>query len=318
MNESIEATKFIIDNQLNQKEIDRASQPFDTYGKIYSQTNENIDGYMSKLDFNDKDNALCVMASGDHAFNAAMYGIENIDTFDINKLTEYYTLGIKRSAILKFNYQEYINFMNKIFDKTTTLEEINDLINLIIPYMDKQYKIYWKRIIDYYSSLNNKTNLFLLLLVDIIKIEGYITNSYLLSETNYNKLKERLARANITFKACNCLDLNEEFNNKYDFIFLSNIADYFYTKFGFYWNYNVLNKEEKALCNLLKDNGLLALNYIFNYFYCTSGKYKEYIINNSSITKDDLTKEEIITFQSVFGNNIKEDREAGLITLKKV
>lgn len=318
MYKSIEATKYIIDNQIKNKEINHISKSFDTYGKIYAQTNENIDGYMSKLNFNNKDSALCVMASGDHVFNAAMYGIKNIDSFDINKLTEYYALGIKRSAILKFNYQEYINFMNKLFDKATTLEEINDLINLIIPYMDNKYKVYWKQVIDYYKTLNNNTNLFLLLLVDIIKIDGYMTNSYLLNERNYNKLKDCLAKVNITFKGCNCLNLYEEFNNKYDFIFLSNIVDYFYTNFGYYWNYNILNKEEKVLFNLLKDNGLVALNYIFNYFYCTSGKYKEYVINNSSIRKEDLIKEEIITFQSVYGNNIVEDREAGLMTLKKV
>lgn len=319
MNEAIEATKTIIYNQMNSKKLQSNFQSFNTYGKIYSQTNENIDGYMSKLDFNNKDNTLSVMASGDHVFNAALYGIKNIDTFDINKLTEYYALGIKRSAILKFDYHNYIDFMNKLFNKSTSLAELNDLINLVFPYMNSNYKKYWKSIIDYYSTFKcDSVNLFWLLLVDITKIEGYMTNSYLDNEFNYNKLRNCLSEVNISFEACDCLELTSKFSKKYDLIFLSNIADYFYKRFGYFWNYSILIEEEKKLCNLLNDNGVLALNYIFNYFYLTSGKYKDYIINYSSIKKEDLTKEEIITFSSVYNNNILEDRESGLLMLKKV
>ena len=193
MNDALNKSKDIINKQVIFGAPYVLENTYNKYQKIPASTNENIDGYMSKLDFNNKDNTLSVMASGDHVFNAALYGIKNIDTFDINKLTEYYALGIKRSAILKFDYHNYIDFMNKLFNKSTSLAELNDLINLVFPYMNSNYKKYWKSIIDYYSTFKcDSVNLFWLLLVDITKIEGYMTNSYLDNEFNsvLHKFKE--------------------------------------------------------------------------------------------------------------------------------
>ena len=69
---------------------------------------------MQQLDFKDKKKALSVLASGDHVFNLIYYGILNIDTFDTNRLTEYYALGLKRAALLAFTYEEYLLFNQKL------------------------------------------------------------------------------------------------------------------------------------------------------------------------------------------------------------
>ena len=113
MCDCINETKNIVKKQIDEQKVTMFGIPFSEYQKVYASTNENIYGYMSKLDFNGKNNALSVMASGDHAFNAALYGIKEIDTFDTNKLTIYYSLGIKRSAILKYNYKDYLSFLKK-------------------------------------------------------------------------------------------------------------------------------------------------------------------------------------------------------------
>ena len=103
MKEDILATKTIIKTQIDNGKIYVFGKSFSKYQKVYCCTNENINGYMNKFNFDNKENALTVMASGDHVFNLACNDILYIDTFDTNILTEYYVLGIKRSAILAFD-----------------------------------------------------------------------------------------------------------------------------------------------------------------------------------------------------------------------
>ena len=84
------------------------------YSKIYFWTNENVDAYLNLVTFEGKDSALSVLASGDQLFNLICKGIINIDTFDSNKLTEYFAFGLKRAAILKYSYQDYIKYMGRL------------------------------------------------------------------------------------------------------------------------------------------------------------------------------------------------------------
>ena len=70
-----------------------------SYSKVYLWTNENIDAYLNIVDISSKENALSVLASGDQTFNLITKGIMNIDTFDTNKLTEYFALGLSFNAL---------------------------------------------------------------------------------------------------------------------------------------------------------------------------------------------------------------------------
>ncbi len=320
MNQIINESKSFIQEQINTKQ-NPLLLSYNKISKVYAFTNENIYGYMSKLDFANKGNALSVMASGDHPFNLALYGINNIDTFDINALTEYYALGIKRSAILAFDYLNYIAFMNKLLDKFLSLNELNDLINQITPYMETKHRIYWKSLIDYYHILqkesNISTNLFHLFLLDPNKIDGYMVNTYLKSEKNYNKLRNIIGKTNINFEQCDFNNITNTFNNQYDFIILSNILDYLYINLGSGWKYDKLKHLEDSLTPLLKENGIIALDYIYNYFNALECEYKKNIINFSDITHNDLTTEKIITFQNVFVNKIIHNSEAAILIKHK-
>ena len=317
MNQIIDETKSFLKKQINNN---KSLLSYKKISKVYAFTNENIYGYMTQLDFKNKENALCVMASGDHPFNLSLYGIKTIDTFDINALTEYYALGIKRSAILAFDYLNYVTFMNKLLDKSLSLNDFNDLINLITPYMEKKHIVFWKSLIDYYRILqkesNTKTNLLHLLLLDANKLDGYMVNSYLKTENNYNTLRNNLGKANINFKQCEFNNIENTFKDKYDFIILSNILDYLHLSLGQGWDYSQLLEIEKKLTNLLKQDGIVALNYIFNYFNAAKCEYKKNIINFSNITHNDLTTEKIITFQNVFINKIIHNSEAALLLVK--
>ena len=122
----ISGVKNIIDRQVNAGKIYVFGRPFSEWQKVYKETNENINGYMQQLDFKDKKKALSVLASGDHVFNLIYYDILNIDTFDTNRLTEYYALGLKRAALLAFTYEEYLLFNEKLTDSSISLEELNN------------------------------------------------------------------------------------------------------------------------------------------------------------------------------------------------
>lgn len=306
----LDKTKLLIKGQIENNRIFNTGIPFDYVQKVYYSTNENINGYMSLFDLCNKD-ILTVMASGDHPFNACFYKASSIDTFDTNVLTKFYALGIKRSAILAFNYYEYLKFYKRIVSNNLSLEELNSLISKLYPYMDTIDKIFWKNIIDYNNSLQknnvNPINLFRMLLINITQINEEIRkNSYLLNKDNYNILRNRLSNLNINFYNIECLDLPNILKNKYDYIFLSNIADYFYNSFNYYWKYDSLKKVQNSFDNILNNDGLLFINYLYNFYSSISKKYHNILANGSSLKLSDLTSEEYYTFDSINHSNIKD------------
>ena len=149
MEKCIEGAKWLIDYQVSHNQICNIGKPFTEFQKVYSWTNENISAYLELANFKNKNNALAVMASGDHAFNLATNGIRDIDTFDTNRLTEYYALGFKRAMILKYDYYTFIIKSRLINDDNVSIEEISNLILELLPYMENRHANYWKSIVDF-------------------------------------------------------------------------------------------------------------------------------------------------------------------------
>lgn len=314
----LDNSKQIILGQVERGKVYHSGIPFDTVQKVYATTNENLKGCMEKLNFKNKNSILTVMASGDHAFNIIFYGVKNIDTFDTNMLTEYYVLGIKRSAIMTFNYKEYLYFYKKLLSENTSLEELNSLMDKIYNNMEGKYKKYWKDILDYNYKIQkgrkNKINLFRMLLINITTIEEYQKkNNYLTNELCYNKFKNNLQKANIIFKKCECQNLPKEFKKQYDFIFLSNIPDYFYKNdgFGMYWNENKLKDFKDKFNNLLKKDGTLAFAYVYLFYSEISKRYHTHPIANSKVTKDDF--DDYVMFDNPKSSTVKD----GLLLCRK-
>ena len=318
MKEDLEATKKLIEIQVKSGYVHMFGIPFSEYQKVYKDTNENIGGYMSILNIQDKSSALSVLASGDHIFNLAYYGIKDMMTFDTNKLTQYYALGLKRAAILAFPYHKYLEFMRTITRSDISLEQLNALIGLLFPFMDETMKIYWQELIDYnyhlQKNINNPLNLFQMLLINIADEEITIKkNLYLKSEIDYEKARLNLAKANIYFRWCDCLYLDKKIPGQYDLLFLSNIPDYFYKTYGHNWKYSKLLKYEKRLEQVMNDGGLAALAYLIQYGVIDKDFYKTYPILSSSITKKDLKDEEIITFPHIHKEAVSHEAVDGLL-----
>lgn len=289
----VNGAKALIDKQVRENQISVFGVAFSSYYKSYCWTNESIAEYLKLANFDSKNTALSVLASGDHVFNLITEGITNIDTFDSNHLTEYFALGFKRAMILKYNYQEFLNNMRILCSCDTNIETITDFLYDLLPYMDKRMQIFWKQILDYNYKLQKKNRTSLNLLYILCVNIGYVgyteCNNYLRDEESYNKLKNNLSRANISFKAANAANLHTEFNNKYDFILLSNILDYFFKLWGNKWGYDALSVYEEQLQTICNDDAVIFLQYILY-----MAQENPTLFGESDIKIEGLKNEEVI------------------------
>ena len=262
-----EVKKMIDINMFGAKNYD-STNLFAGFQRVYFQTNENIDGYLSLFDLSKKDNALCVAGSGDQVFSLISKGINNIQLFDINKLTEYMILGLKKAIILKYDYSDYFKITSILINSKTNFNEIYNILYELIPYMEVKYQNFWLEIINYYKMMqkNEKTNYNLIQMLSLTNIEHIVKNnsSYLNSEDDYNKLKYKLSECVIKFKTVNALTLKDEFkDSKFDLILLSNILDYFHMYWGTNWTIPYLDKYVNSLYSIMNDDSILYLHYAF-------------------------------------------------------
>ena len=290
MNFDILETKKLISEQIEKGKIILKGKPFYSIQKTYFSTNENIKECIPFLDVENKSNALTVLGSGDHAFNLIKSGILNIDTFDCNKISQYYVFGLKRAMILKYSYEEFLNVIDKLISSGTTFDTLNDILYGLLPYIDSEYRNYWKTILDFNYKIqkNNiyKLNLIQMMFINVVSKKSY--NNYLLNEIEYNKLKSNIGKSNINYKNVDAINLHKEFDDKYDIIMLSNILDYFSSYYGFCWDINILSEYVNNVKELLNDNGIMLVNYIFNYYYMDNVRRKS-LIRGSCINYDNLT-----------------------------
>lgn len=303
MEKAIAQTKLLIAEQYDDHEWRFSSQlsekNFDKYHRpYYLFTNENIDAYLKAANIKSGSKALSVLASGDQAFNLIANGIKDIDTFDINKLTEYYVFGLKMALILKCNYQEFTEAYSKLLCILTSPEEIMSIIRDSLPYMYGKYRIYWTEILDFYNKLNKESEL----LINIICIlEGEKinadkikqANTYLKNELNYNIFKTNLLNSNMSYKFSNMLDLPQNFKKEYDYILLSNILDYVWLYWGDYWDKNQLDAFTNSLNPILNENGIIFLHYCF---------FKHNYMRFSKISRYDLLDYDAINFKGVLSD----------------
>lgn len=320
MDEAINETKKMIDNYLEGKKRFRKNT-FYFYDKVYATTTENIEGYLSLVDFQGKSDALTILASGDQTFSLASKGIKNITTFDINNLTKYYALGLKRAAIDAFGYHEFLDYFKKLFDLNISLDELNDRVKYLLKYMDYEYKTYWENVIDYnyqrQKYLLEKTNLFKILLLSTAHGISRFKNSYLKTEEDYNYLRGVIGNINISFDALDFFEVPYIYEREYDFILLSNIADYMESYLGSSWTYEVFREEILKFHKLLKKDGVIFIAYLIGkhkkenkYFDCP-------LIYPSLMTIKDLKNEELILLPHIDNDRVSKYIDDAIILERK-
>lgn len=198
------------------------SKLHDEYSHAYPVTNENISEVWDFFEFNENMKLLSVLASGDQIFDMISKGIKNVDTFDSNRVAEYYTLGFKKTAIENLGYYQFIEMLNH--EKNGHNYEMEDYVISCAP---EEYKKFWQELLYCLKQQGVKASVF-----DFSKgsgiLEALLNNccNYLKCPENYANLQQRLKTSNITFNYCDITQIPLECG-QYDLIFLSNIFDYY-------------------------------------------------------------------------------------------
>jgi len=311
MEKSLSAAKKMIDKRIQNKTYISNESPKENYSKNYLFTNENIAAYLNQTNLEGKEKALTVLASGDQTFNLISKGILSIDTFDKNGLTSYTALGLKRALIEKYDYNTFCEMINKLQQKDILLEELSEIILNSLTFVDKEYRMFWQELIYY----NYKTQIKIpkerqINLFNIMFYKSTLGNCngniYLESESEFEKFKTNLKKANITFNHCDAANITENFSGKYDLILLSNILDYMHLNWEFRWDINVLNKYIEDLYSICNNNAEIMLYYVLVNRYA-----REIFKSNTMI--NEIENSSIIRVPSI----IKKDAEDALILLRK-
>lgn len=254
------------------------------FDSIYPFTTENIAGYMKSLNLTNK-KIITVTGSSDHIINAILKGSTDITTFDINPLTKYY-MDLKLSAIKHLSYKEFLNFL--LYDTRDSFN-INIINKLNMP---KDSKDFWLNELEKNNNdglLLKKCGLFNLKYFypgDKIKYNLY------LNEENYDIIKKKLEYVKIKFINSSIVDLI--INEKYDYMFLSNISDYL----NMFYENNELNNYKDLILNFSKN-----VKYIyFAYLYDIDGKDKRSYIDDIHKVKEVFGKIKIHKFSSALHN----------------
>lgn len=290
--------------------------------RVYSYTNENIKSYLNNFDFNDKNSALSVLSSGDQVFNLIHNGIINIDTFDSNYLTEFYSLGIKKAMILKYDYKDFLHKYLDLLLGYYSIYKESIFIEKLLPYMDNKYAIFWNELVKFNYDLQSNNSDKRLLISDIvtkkfiIKDRIKLYNNYLSSNEDYEMLKDNLLNSKINFSCLDILDISNKFNNKYDFILLSNIFDYLDSRFKLGWNYFYLKEEINKMYPMLNNDGVMLIHYLFKCIM-EDNKVKGTLIAGSNVKYNDLTNEELCYFDFFDNKNYSDNMKDAIMYVRK-
>lgn len=290
--------------------------------RVYSYTNENIKSYLNNFDFNDKNSALSVLSSGDQVFNLIHNGIINIDTFDSNYLTEFYSLGIKKAMILKYDYKDFLHKYLDLLLGYYSIYKESIFIEKLLPYMDNRYAMFWNDLVKFNYDLQSNNSDKRLLISDIVtkkfimKDRIKLYNNYLSSNENYEILKDNLLNSKINFSCLDILDISNKFNNKYDFILLSNIFDYLDSRFKLGWNYFYLKEEINKMNPMLNNDGVMLIHYLFKCIM-EDNKVKGTLIAGSNIKYNDLTNEELCYFDFFDNKNYSDNMKDAIMYVRK-
>ncbi len=267
MDEVLKSAQNLILKQITHSYLYAVLDYHELYSKTYLYSNENVTAYLKYLKFLEKNRVLTVLGSGDQAFSLALKGFQKIDTFDINKLSEYLVFGLKKALILKYDYNKYLKFLSLVSKNAFSLLELTDILNKLLPLMDEEYRLFWQELIKYNKLLQQHKiehlNLIQMLTIDSQKLVNKQNIPYLVSERKYEVLRNKLNTVEFTFQNIPGHLVPDTFKFKYNVIILSNILDYFTSCWGTSWTINDLQPYIDSLLEMLEKNGLLFLHYQF-------------------------------------------------------
>lgn len=240
---------------------------YSSFSPIYAFTTEKLSSYLKLFDLKNK-LILTATGSGDQLINAYLLGAKQVDCFDVNQLSGYY-LDLKLNALKLLSYQSFQKFLFRSDGK-------GDVLSLkTFKKIEKQLKPVTKYFFNYLYNLhqlngysiresgifnNNFDN----------KLQATSNNLYLKDAHSYRQVQENTS-LNSEFFNYNVLDLFKfkKIPKQYDFINLSNIADYLHKDELFLSssNSNYIDFLKENIINpamhYLKPGGFLMLAYLY-------------------------------------------------------
>lgn len=272
VNDDFVAAQKIISNTYNNF---LGPNPFHHNSTIYKNSNEQISNYQKYLE--NKEKILSVTASGEQIINCILGGTKTIDTFDISTFPKYF-LFLKLAAILTLTKEEYLNFF---YRSITTSFDYYDYYDLIRTNLDLENKKFWDALFDYfdwYDIYNSR-----LFSSEGVSSKKAIKENKYLQDDNYQKLKSLIGKININSYTGNILNINTNFQDKYDLIYLSNII-----------YYEDLKKYKDMLTNFNLTNQGIILTYLYKVVPVLKNYFKE---SNFSFLEFPTTKDAILIYQ---------------------
>lgn len=261
---------------------------FSKYSSIYPFTNENLSSYFKRVDLKGK-SVLSVAGSGDHYLEALIRGSKSIKLFDINILTKYY-LELKIAAIKALEYDEFMDFfiLENNFYNTFNLNSYSK----IRKYLTGDNQIFWDTLYQKFNGYTiRKSELFFKTEESYNFLRNFVSYFH---PNNYYAVKKAILSSNnnITdiFYNCNITKIHSICgNDKFDAIFLSNIADYldeiYKTEPAKRFKNYILNHLDKSL----NEDGIIFVAYMF---FVNLTKQKNIPIINRDKIRETLFKKE--------------------------
>lgn len=186
---------------------------------LYPFTNENINGYYSKLYFKNK-SVLTVAASGDHILNAFIMGADSIDAFDSNPLAKYY-VELKIAAVKSLPLEEFILFLYNKSNFRISPYYLNKNVYLKVRNkLSGDYRTFWDYVFENYTPKQlYKSFLFT---DDFLNLSALFKANMYLNEENYEKLKRILENKTVVYHDIFLQEI-QNIDKVFDLIILSNI-----------------------------------------------------------------------------------------------
>ena len=244
----------------------------ENYSKIYLNTTENIKGYMPYLDGTYK-SALLPTASGDHALEFILNGIDTITCYDINPLAKYYT-QLKFCAIKNLSKEDYMKFMYQNFLDTNMFHSMKHQLS-------EDTRLFWEKLMKYDSnSIKNLFHRAAILEPDGNIIIGLNFYKYCathftryLEEDHYRLIQDKIGDVKISYVDVDLLELPKRLDQTYDIMNFTNIYEYI----------NTMIFDDSAFCfanavksfdHYLSDDGKMFLDYYYEESIKNYNKYK--------------------------------------------
>ncbi len=196
--------------------------------QIYPFTTENISGYIDQFDVKGK-KILTVGSSGDQVIELALHGGKEITVVDICPQTKEY-FYLKKAGLLFFEKSLFESFFcykdyPRVFkDNINVFRKSNfQKLEPILRLLDYESYLFWGELFNSYTSEIVRKHLFFDDEKRISMLQKQLR--YLSSVTQYHQAKEQIAKISPTFLIGDIFE--NDLREKYDIIWLSNIAVYY-------------------------------------------------------------------------------------------